>query len=462
MTTTLWYLVGSAVPVVLFVVGFFVATMLRRVVPTNEVHIVQSSKATTSYGKGTGHGNTYFEWPTSIPFFGITKVVLPVSNFDVDLRAYEAYDEGRLPFVVDVKAFFRIADSNEAAQRVANFDELHNQLTAIVQGAVRTVLASHPLEEIMQGRSKFGDAFTSEVREQLKNWGVETVKNIELMDIRDHTGSKVIANIMEKKKSQIEAESRIAVAQNQRNAQVAEIEAQQSRDLKAQDAAQQVGLRTIEAKEKVALSNEAMNQRVKEQSKLTIEKEMNIQQLQNVRQAETEREVALVKVEQDRKTALVRAEANKQTITLMAEANLQAKKLESEGVAAEGKARADAERAMLLAPVEAQTTLAKEIGENKSYQQYLITIKQVEANQAVGIAQADALKAAQIKVIANSGDASSGMNSVLDVLSSKGGTAIGSMLDGLANTDGGQALLNTFSGKPPAKTVTTKSNGVTN
>jgi flotillin len=36
-------------------------------VPTNEVHIVQSSKKTTSYGKDTGHGNTYYEWPTWLP-----------------------------------------------------------------------------------------------------------------------------------------------------------------------------------------------------------------------------------------------------------------------------------------------------------------------------------------------------------------------------------------------------------
>jgi flotillin len=421
--------------------AFVIATRLRRVVPTNEVHIVQSSKKTTSYGNATEHGNTYYEWPASLPIIGVTKTIMPVSNFDVDLKSYEAYDEGRLPFVVDVKAFFRISDSNMAAQRVANFEELLNQLTAIVQGAVRTVLASHSLEEIMQGRGKFGDAFTGEVKEQLKNWGVEAVKNIELMDIKDSAGSKVIHNIMEKKKSQIEAESRIEVAKNHRNAEIAEIEAKRETDLQAQEAEQQVGLRTVETKQQVALSNEAMTQKVKEQQRTTKEKEMAVLQVESLRKAEIAREVALVQAEQARQTEIVRAEATKQTLTLNAEGTLEAKKREAEGIAAEGKAKADAERAMLLAPVEAQTTLAKEIGENKSYQQYLITIKQVEANQAVGIAQADALKAAEIKVIANSGSASSGMDSVLDVLSSKGGTQVGAMLEGLANTDAGKALL---------------------
>ncbi len=48
---------------------------LRRVVTTNEVHIVQSSKLTTSYGKDTNNGNTYYEWPSWLPVIGVTKIV---------------------------------------------------------------------------------------------------------------------------------------------------------------------------------------------------------------------------------------------------------------------------------------------------------------------------------------------------------------------------------------------------
>ena len=69
--------------------------------------------------------------------------------------------------------------------------------------------------------------FTDEVASQLKEWGVESVKNIELMDIRDLHGSEVIANIMKKKKSQIEMESRVTVAENTRKAK--ELKLQQIR-----------------------------------------------------------------------------------------------------------------------------------------------------------------------------------------------------------------------------------------
>lgn len=99
-----------------------IALFLRRVVPTNEVHSIQSGKATVSYGKYHDSGNTYYEWPSWLPKIGIVKIILPVSVFGGDLEAYEAYDKGRLPFVVDVKAFFRISVSNLAAQRVSSFN----------------------------------------------------------------------------------------------------------------------------------------------------------------------------------------------------------------------------------------------------------------------------------------------------------------------------------------------------
>jgi flotillin len=50
-----------------------------------------------------------------MPVLGVTVRELPVSNFDLDLVRYEAYDKNRLPFTVDVKAFFRIEDTNTAA-----------------------------------------------------------------------------------------------------------------------------------------------------------------------------------------------------------------------------------------------------------------------------------------------------------------------------------------------------------
>jgi flotillin len=87
---------------------------LRRIVPTNVVHIVQRGNTTTSYGVGKT-SNVYYEWPAWLPKFGVSVRELPLSNFDIDLREYFAYDKDRVPFVVDVKAFFHINNTNIAA-----------------------------------------------------------------------------------------------------------------------------------------------------------------------------------------------------------------------------------------------------------------------------------------------------------------------------------------------------------
>lgn len=95
-----------------------------------------------------------------------------------------------------------------------------------------------------------------------------------------------------------------------------------------------------------------------------------------------------------------------------------------------------------MATVSPQIALADEIGSNNGYQEYLIQIRNVEKDEAVGIQQAKALQDAGIKVIVNSGDVHSGMNSLLDVLTTKGGTHIAGMVEAIRQTDEGSALLN--------------------
>ncbi len=456
-------LVYTLVAVVVLVIAtmlFFWVVSLRRVVPVNEVHIVQSRKTTISYGKGF-ESNTYYEWPSWIPLIGLTKIMLPVSNFAIDLPDYAAYDKERVPFLVHVMAFFRISDSNTAAQRVASFNELQVQLTSIVQGAVRTVLAAHEIDQIMLDRSRFGEAFTKEVQPQLGSWGVEAIKNIELMDIRDSKESEVIHNIMAKRTSGIERESRLVVADNTRQAEMAEIAAKREIEMAKQLAAEQVGLRTAEKDKNVGVANEQASQQVKVQQRETAVKEMDVVQVKNVRGAEIAREVAVIAAGQAKQVAIVDAEATKQVAiveaegsktqtVLTAEGKLEAAKRNAEGIAVEGAAKGSAETAILMAPVTAQITLAEKIGADKGYQEYLLGIRNIEASQAVGEAQAGALKTAQVKVIANAGTPGKGLASVMDLFSAGGGTAVASMLEGLAQSDEGRKLLDKLS-KPDDK-----------
>lgn len=433
---------GSVLFVLLLLVLLVVIPMMFRVVvPTNEVHIVQTGKSTVSYGKDHELGNSYYKWPTWIPKLGVERTILPVSNFEIELKAYEAYDIGRLPFVVDITAFFRIENSNLAAQRVSSVQELESQLVAIVQGAVRTVLATNEIEEIMQGRGKFSLEFTDEVSAQLKNWGVVTVKNIELMDIRDSRDSSVIANIMEKKKSQIEMESRQEVAKNKKIAEVAEIEATREIDLQKQEAEQQVGMRTVEAQREVELARQAQAQQVKEQEKLTKEKEMAVKKVEETRRAEIDKEVEVVKANQQKETAII-----------IAEGDLEKERKKAEGIKLNGEAQGDADQAVLMAPVKAQIALAEKISESASYQEYLVRIAEVQKEEVVGKVQAEALKAAKINVVANAGNPTDGVKNVMELFTTpKGGTSLGTMLLGLKNTEVGKELLSSLTEKDKDK-----------
>lgn len=441
-TSTILFAIG-AIAIFSFI---YVLATLRKVVPTNMVHIVQSSKKTTPYGPGKANGNTYYAWPSWVPVFGVTVTQFPESIFQVSLNGYEAYDSARLPFVVDITSFFRVDHAETVAQRVANFQELEHQLLSVLQGAVRRILATNALESIMQERSSLGTQFTEEVKEQIKEWGVLPVKMIEFMDLRDQGNAAVIANIMAKEKSRIERESRVAVATNMQEAQLKEIDAQRTVDVQRQDAEQQVGLRVAEKERTVGIANEQSRQEVLTQTKTTAERDMDVKRVQEVKQAEINKDVAVVKAEQDQRTKVIEAEATKSAVVVEAEGNLEASRRNAEGVRLQGMAAADAEKAMLMAPVDTQITLAKEIGENEGYQKYLITIKQVEISRDVGVELAKAMQNADLKVIANSGDVQSGVAKLGDIFTSQGGTNLTSMLAALGQTPEGQALINRFTG----------------
>ena len=458
--------------IALFIVCTIYILSLRRIVPTNEVHIVQRDRKTVSYGKDAkdGIGNTYYRIPTWVPKLGVVVAVLPTTIIDIDIPAYDAYDKARLPFLVDIKAFFRIADFNKTASRVYRIDELKEQLKAIVQGAARSILAKEELEVIMSERNKYGELFTELVTTQLTEWGVESVKNIELMDIRDKQGEEVIANIMKKKKSQIEMESRVQVAENLQKAKEAEILAKQEIEIKQQDAEQQVGLKQAAVQQKVGIAQEKQKQEVQAEAKITAEKQMEVKQVNEVRSAEIEKQAATVKAEQDKEVTkvnadasiikmeadkkvielkaeatkqqqILEAEANKQQIELKADADLKAATNEAKGIEAKGKANASAQELMQKAEVAGQIELSEKIGDNKEYQDFVVRQKEVEAKQAIGIEQAKNLANANINIYATNGDIPGGVSNATNMLSPKTGFNLASTVEAFANTDIGKQLV---------------------
>ena len=263
---------------------------------------------------------------------------------------------------------------------------------------------------------------------------------------------------MAKKKSLIESESRVAVANNLRIAQEAEIAAQQEVALKAQSAQQIVGERVALTKRQVGIAEQKSLQDIKEEEKATETKAMAVKEVTRVRAAEIEKQGQVILAEQnkqqtiidnqaqvekaklDAERVVVTAEASAKQVTVAAVASLEAARRDAEGIEARGKAKGEADKAVLMAPVVAQLTLAEKIGANKEYQTYLLTIEQIKALQAIGTAQAAALESAEIKVIANGGTITEGVSNVTDILSSKGGTGLAAFLEAFQQSDFGKEI----------------------
>ena len=127
---------------------------------------------------------------------------------------------------------------------------------------------------------------------------------------------------------------------------------------------------------------------------------------------------------------------------IQSEGDLAEERNKAIGIQAVGEAEADAKMKLNMADVNPEITLAQEIGENTGYQNFLNAEKAIKANESIGVASAEALAKGDLRVIVNSGDTNSGVNSLMDLFNgAKGGTALGAIADGLMNTDGGKAIM---------------------
>ncbi len=211
--------------------------------------------------------------------------------------------------------------------------------------------------------------------------------------------------------------------------------------MREQEAQQVVGQRTAEKDKQVGIATEKASQEVQAEAAVTREREMQVVRVATMRQAEITKDQQVVAASQDKETTILRADGD-----------LQATKLSAEGIRVEGNAKADAEKALQLAPVAAQIELAKEIGSNEGYQAYLVSLRGVDAYVQVGVEQAKAIAQADVKVIANTGDAVQGVQDAMSLISPRGGTALGGMLEALKNTPEGAALLERLLRRDAART----------
>ena len=209
---------------------------------------------------------------------------------------------------------------------------------------------------------------------------------------------------------------------------------------------------------RIGNADEKAKQAVSEQAKVTAEKNMEVLKVNEIKKAEINRDANIIKAEQDKAVTVKNAEASKAKIELSAEADKKQIELkaeadlakglkEAQAIEAKGKAEAEAKKQMELAPVNAQIALAKEIGENQGYQDYLVRLEQIKALCEVGIEQAKNLGKANIKINAMSNDVPSGVSKVTDIFSPNGGLNLAGALETFTQSPLGSKVVEKFLGK---------------
>ncbi|MDQ7023373.1 MAG: SPFH domain-containing protein [Candidatus Gracilibacteria bacterium] len=445
--------------VVSAVIIIYIITQLRKVVPTNEAHVVQKGNSSVAYGKGFKGGNVYLNWAPWVPVVGISVQKLPLSIFDLQLNNYKAYDSGKVPFQVDITAFFEIKDPETAAQKVESISELRNQLNETLKGVVRKVLASKDIVDIMESRTEIKDEFYDQVFGAVKSWGI-MLQNVEFMDIRDDDGSQVVTNIMMKKRSQIESESQIEVAENQKNAIIekenkeaearsAAAAAKSRADIIASDAQRDAELKVIENekltqnkeidKERIlAVQKEEAKQKLYESEKLTKEKELAVKQVEEEKNAEIAKSIELIKADEQKQKLIIDAQADKEVVELGAiadkikvELSTEAEKTQIESI---GIARAKELDYIGTAEAKNKTQMAEALNTfDKESLDFMKKELDVNLSEIVDLEKAKALAKADIKVISTGKNGGEGVNSFMDLFSANGGANIGAMVQAAKN-----------------------------
>lgn len=449
------------IAIIVFVVIFiYILTQLRKVVPTNEAHVVQKGKTSVSFGKGFEWGNVYHNWPSWVPVVWVSVQKLPLSIFDLQLNDYKAYDSGKVPFQVDITAFFEIKDPTVAAQKVFTIGELKDQLNETLKWVVRKVLASKDIVEIMESRVEIKKEFYDQVFGAVKSWGI-MLQNVEFMDIRDADGSQVVTNIMMKKRSQIESESQIEVAENQKKATIekenklaearsAAAQAKSGADIIASDAERDAEIKVIEnekltqnqeiEKERIlAVQKEEAKQKLYEAEKVTKERELAVKQVDEEKNAEIAKSIELIRADEQKQKMIIDAQADKASIELAAWAD----KIKVELEASAEKTRiesiwiAKAKEIDYIGTARAknQTQMAEAL--NMFDQESLEFMKKeldVKLSEIVDLEKAKALWKADVKVISTGSNGWEGVKSFMDLFSANGGSNIGAMVEAAKNT----------------------------
>ncbi len=375
--------IGIAVVIVLLFV-FFISCYT--VIGPNEAHVIvfmgQGRKIKSPIQQDGVDGKTSYFY---IPFL-MKRFVMPLTNVKLDIPSIPLNDNQMAPFECDVITWLHIEDPVKAAERLdfnsGNvFGSLHNDLTAIVQAIARAAAMKQEILDIMRDRATFSKGVTSEVDPVLQSWGVQLV-NLEVNDIRDSGGSKVISNYESMRMAQVQSLARIQVAQREREAVEAEQENRQKAEIAKANSEKTFTASQIDRDTTIGIKNQEKEQQVAKAAAITNAEKVSALRVMTVGQANVTKEAAIAQAEGESEAIRIKGEKEAAVVTL------------------KGEAQGNAIKAIGIAEAAAKDAMAEAL---KKFTDAGISLEKIKANvqiqQAFAAAYGQIASNAEIKVV---------------------------------------------------------------
>jgi len=290
----------------------------------------------------------------------------------------ETYEKNQARFKVTSSTKYRINNVVKSAETFISNDILQEMLKEVIQSAVRAVTVQFDVVEARAKKTEMAKAVKEEIQDDLAKWGL-SLESFQLVDFQDTETSKIISNISKRREIEIESTTREQNAEKTKQAQIKEAEADEA-----------AKSREIKRDETVAMKEQNKKQQVAEQEKLAREKEYEVKKVEAIKQAEIDKEEAKILAEKERAVE----EINKEQKRLSGEGD----RLRDEEIA---KGLAAPIREKGFAEAEAKEKLQEALNKfDDNAIRALVAEKVVEKDQVVGIATANALREADMKVFA--------------------------------------------------------------
>jgi uncharacterized membrane protein YqiK len=332
--------------------GFIYIIFINRVVSRDKAAVVNYawSKISRVYTpKEPFNSSSYAYWPF------LTEVIeIPLANIEFEFQAQKLNDMHLAPFNCKIACWISVEDPSLAVEKVdfevssADQGGFKGSVKAMLENQIvstaRSVAANLDLEtNLIKDRKSLSNPVEEQINGDLEAWGLKLVK-LDILDFSDADNSKVIQDLESIRQAQIDAQSRQAIAENDRNARVVEADSNREASEKEAEAKKKIELAIIESQKATLIAGENSKLEVAEQTKLANSKQVEAEKVLEVGQA-TNKALSLEEEAKGQKQALIlkaQAEAESVRQTALAEAEKIHKIGEARATAVEKEAQAQA------------------------------------------------------------------------------------------------------------------------